>query len=185
MTLVRFADDMNQEWHRIDKSDIVESFVNDSLRIVNDNDVKKFSIKSGIKKTVLCGDDMEGIVSNSDYAETYMGDYIRIDDIDDEDIYFDDSTDVFFNGKDIQGWETDEYYWYFDGSNWRMREISEKKEFKAECIESENYNTGTIETYKLEDGSIFKIDNSMYQGSLDSVIDRYTEVIDNAKGVMI
>lgn len=178
MTLVLRTNDQEQLWTRVDKNDLVKSFVNDSLRIVSNDIVKKYNIKDGDRKDKFEGNnEFEDDLSNCDLAETFLGDHIRIDSINEDDIYFDNYTDEFFKGDDVLGWESNDYYWYHDGSNYKMDEISEIKEIEAEEINFVNLDTGREEEFKCEKG-IFKIAISFYQGSHDTVIEEHTNIID-------
>lgn len=184
MTLVKYAHGQSECWHMVDAEDIVKSFLSDSLKIVSDELVGKYSIEAGDSKDVIeiINNDFDILeeIEDSDYAPTYLGDYIRFDEIKEDSIYFDNYTDTFFSGSDVLGWETEEYYWYHDGSGWQMKEISERKDIECILTGRENYATGQIETYTTKDGKVFKIDNSMYQGSIDSALEEYEDVIDEA-----
>eukprot|EP01156_Anaeramoeba_ignava_P006317 Anaeramoba_ignava/a348332_91.p1 GENE.a348332_91~~a348332_91.p1 ORF type:complete len:223 (+),score=47.25 a348332_91:12-680(+) len=219
LTLVIFADDMQQLWYRISKDDIVESFYNDSLKVVSKDIVKKYNIKENDKKDKFAqiyeliadengydvswaeghfsnediklvknyinksenlNEEFEDALNDCDYAETFEEDMVKIDSIKENLLYFDNYNNEFFTGADILGWETEKYYWYHDGSNWRLKAISEIKEIEAEYIGSENYNTGNLQEFELKNGKRFVIDSSMYQGSIDNVQDEYAEVIEEA-----
>lgn len=183
LTLVKFTNDQEQLWHRISKDDIVESFENNSLKAVSKDIAEKYNIKKDDRKDKFEDDEelneeFEDALNDCDYAETFMEDMIRVDSIDEETIYFDSYNDEFFSGTDILSWGTEKYYWYHDGSNWQMKEICEIKEVEAEEIGSENNNTGCLETFELKNGKIFIIESSMYQGSIDNVIDDYNNIIE-------
>lgn len=250
LTLVRFEGQNENSWYRISNNDIVNSFVNESLKIVSKDTVEKYNIKEGDRKDkferiyelIIDGDgydstveeyiegcediedakieaeekikdgyiwfasvnswekfniediklvekyinnnediveEFEDALNDCKYAETFIGDYVRVDSIDEDLIYFDKYMDEFVNGFCVLSWDTEEYYWYHDGSNWQMNKIIEIKEVKAIHLGNEQYNTGTIETYELANKKIFKIDSSMYQGSIDGVLEDYEDVIED------
>lgn len=184
LTLVKFTDDQEQIWHRISKDDIVESFENNSLKIVSKDIIEKYNIKENDRKDKFEDDEelaeeFENVLNDCDYAETFIEDMIRVDSIDEETIYFDNYSDEFFSGTDVLDWETEKYYWYYDGSNWQMKEISQIKEIDVEYIGGNSYNTGILHEYEIIDnGSIFIINSSMYQGSIDTVVDKYSNIIE-------
>jgi len=179
MTLAILANDQEGNWSRIDKNDVVSSFYDDSLKVLSTDIIDKYNIKDGDKKdTFLSDEEFEEAIADCDYAPTYMESYIDCSEIDESKIYFDAYTDTFFTGEDILSRETDDFYYYYDGSNWQMKEISQIKEVEAELIDNEAYDTGSIETWKLPNGDIFKIDSSRYQGSIDTVDDCYFGIID-------
>lgn len=184
LTLVRFSDDAEQFWNVISKDDVVDSFVNESLKVLSGDIIEKYSIKAGDRKDKFEDneefEEFENDLSDCEYADTFLEDYIRVDSISENEVYFDSYTDEFFSGDDVLSWDTDEYYWYHDGSNWQMREIAELKEVEAEFVGSENYSTGNTKLYRLKNGKEFKVDSSMYQGSIDNVLEEDSEVIEEA-----
>jgi len=171
MYLVKLTNDQMGEWKKVKKEDVVSSVYMENLKIISAEKAKERGIIVGAKKMI----EDEEFLRDCDYAPCYLGNYINIDDIDGNDILFDSFSDKFFYIGDI---ETDKYYLYYDGSNFKMVEILEKKELEAVLIDTESYDTGIIETYKAKNEE-FKVDNSFYQGSINNVLKEYTDVIDN------
>ena len=181
LTLVKFANDVEQLWWRVPKEDIVESFENNSLKEVTRDIVEKYNIKDGDRKDKFeDNEDFEEALENCEPVDIYLEDMINVSDIKEDSLYFDNYNDEFFLGSDVLSWETQKYYYYHDGSNWRMKEISESKDIEAKYIGNENYTTGRLERYELENGKQFIIDSSMYQGAVDNVTEEYNEIIDEA-----
>lgn len=183
MTLIKFVNDYTKIWYRISKDDIVDSFHNCELRILSKENIKKYNIKAGdsLKKfedDEELADEFNDVLEDSDYVDTFLDDMIDLSDIDKESIYFDRYNDEFFSGEDILFWDTQKYYYYYDGSNWNMKEISEIEDIEVEYIGSENYNTGSYEKYRLKNGKHFTIDSSMYQGTIDNVVEDYNYIIE-------
>jgi DNA-directed RNA polymerase subunit H (RpoH/RPB5) len=179
LTFVRFERDFDT-WYRIDKEDIVESFPMDDIKRVDDGFVKKHSIEEGdSKKKLLKRIDNDSLEDAFSDVETYIGNYIDLNEIDENGIYYDDYCDEFYYGHNILMWDRNQYYWHHDGSNWRMEKIEEIQEIEAKEVEIKNYGTGVIETYETKNGDIFKIDRSFYQGTKDNVIEEYDHVICN------
>jgi len=180
ITLVKFEN--GQYWNIIKADDIVESLDEQGLKVVSLDVVKKYNIKAGERKIDLLekfGDDFEDDLHDCDFVDTYVSDYIKLDEIEENLLYFDDYADEFFSGTDILSWDTEEYYWYFNGSNFVMREIIEKKEIEAEYIDSEPYETGNILLYRLKNQKEFKVDSSFYQGTIDNVFKEDGDIIDD------
>jgi hypothetical protein len=183
MTLVLRTNDQEQLWTRVNSDDLVESFVNDSLKFITADDLKDIKKEFGIEldteiiKNNLSDEVLKYIEDLAEYGATYMESYIQIEELEDG-LYFDNYCDTFFNKEDIQSWDTDDFYWYHDGSNFVMDSVSEIKEVEAEEVALDDCGTYSILTFETEKG-LFKIDSSRYQGSHDTVQDEYSNLIES------
>ena len=166
-------------WREVNKEDIVKSFDGCGMREVPEDVVKKYNIKEGDKIQELkdkFGEELEDALYDSDFVKTYTNgypyeNYIILNDIDENGLYFDGCSEEFYTGDTALEWDTDEFYHFWDGHNWRMYFIEEKKEVEAEKIDVSHYDTGNIIKYKLKNGKIFTLDNSLYQGSINAVLE--------------
>ena len=175
LTLVKFIDD--DTWYEINEDDIIESVDGCEMKVVPEEIVKKYNIKENDKKEDLIkkyGDEFIEVLEDCDYVRTYedgFNNYIVLNDIDLDAIYFDNCTDEFYLGSTIFTWDFKEFYRFWDGSNWKMFLIEEKKEVEAELLNITHYDTGNKLLYKTKDGTKFTIDCSHYQGSINYIVE--------------
>lgn len=160
----------------IKEEDVIETVFQSDLKEIDAETVLKYNLKAGMKVVdVLSIEDENGdnadIIANANFAPCYVGDYIKIDELSDDCLYTDSYTDELYTASDIETWDKDEYIFDHDGSNWRITKIIESFEIEVEEIESENYNTGRVETYKTPQGNLVRVDCSMYQGTRDNVFE--------------
>jgi len=179
LTLVELGITEEPKWYSVDKNDIVNSFVDDTLKIVDNDIVKKFNIKSGDRVDTENEELTDALDScefvpnhrNNGYCIGFVA--VNLSEIEKDRIYV--SGDYFYTGADVLAWDTEKYYLYTDGSTAQsvLKIGDDFMQVEAEIIDSENYKTdcgrGKIMTYKTKNGKILKINCSYMSGDLDEV----------------
>jgi len=180
INLIKIADAAGEKWISVNKEDLVRTLENDSLQIISDDMISKYNIKSGDDISKLRElEDFEDDLRDCEYVETFTENWINLDSLKDNEIYIDNYSNNLFDKDDIDCWEEDKGYLYHDGSNFIMIIFEDMKEFEADDINREPYETGTVITYRLKNGKEFKIDDSMYQGTLLEVEQKYNDIIED------
>ena len=171
---IRANNEHGSEWiTNIKDNDVVETVCQEELKYIT----KEYAEKIGVSYD---DDVCKELLGDADYVNTYMGDYINLELLDEKALYFDEWTGTFYESDDIRGWDTKKYIYDHDGSDFRMTEILNQKSIEVENIGSVNYNTGCIDTFRVIDSKeIIKVDCSMYGGSRDSVEEKHYSIIED------
>lgn len=158
-------DDVGVWVTNLDSSGIVESVIQKGLHYITKEQAKKLGVQEGMRTDSI---DKNELLEIAEFADAYLDDYINLENLQDDYLYFDDYWDTFYTKNDIKGLDSDKYILDRYGKN-SMIKILAIAHIDVELIEAEKYQTGQVKTYESEFGTI-KVDCSFYQGNWDEVV---------------
>jgi hypothetical protein len=157
----------------LSKNGIFETVWQDCLYRIPREIAEKYGLKAGDSRRAIAekykddSDEYDEIFDRSDGAPVhYDTDYVDLDELEDNCLYYDTYNDELYTADTIRGWETVKCFEHYDHE---LKEIVDEVELDVKEVWRDEHNTGAKICYKPKKGKRFIVNSSRYQGSIDYV----------------